>query len=266
MLFTARTIARSRQHRLLMAAYAGIGLAIALAYARDFLYGSSSFEPAYRDLHWNQVNGPFLVGSLVLLFFAVIGARAVFAMPISLRANWIFRITAVHSPSAYAAAVRKSLFVLTAIPIWILSATLFFAIWPVRFAGQHVAMMLVTGFLMVEISLHRFRKIPFACSYLPGKAKVHTRLGTVGIGFLMAANLGVQLEYWAMHGAARFAVLFAILLVFAIFAWRRTAEFARSPANQLQFEDLPPTEVIALDLRSDDRWSREESYVDTLDA
>ena len=264
-LFTARTIARSRQHRLLLAAYAGIGLAIALAYARDFLYGSSSFEPAYRDLHWNHVNGPFLVGSLVLLFFAVIGARAVFAMPMALRANWIFRITAVHSPAAYFAAVRKSLFALTAIPIWILSGVVFFAIWPVRFAGQHVAIMLVTGILMVEISLHRFRKIPFACSYLPGKAKIHTRLGTVGIEFLVAANLGVQIEYWAMHKAARFAVLFSILLAFAILAWRRTAEFARSPANRLQFEDLPPAEVTALDLRSDDAWHREEAYVDALD-
>jgi hypothetical protein len=141
----------------------------------------------------------------------------------------------------------------------------FFAIWPVRFAGQHVAIMLVTGILMVEISLHRFRKIPFACSYLPGKTKIHTRLGTVGIGFLMAANLGVQIEYWAMHKAARFAVLFSILLAFAILAWRRTAEFARSPANRLQFEDLPPAEVTALDLRSDDAWHREEAYVDALD-
>jgi hypothetical protein len=265
-MFTARTISRSRQHRLLLAAYAGIGLAIALAYARDFLYGSSSREPMYRDLRWNQVNGPFLVGSLVLLFFAVIGARAVFAMPIALRANWIFRTTAVHSPAAYSAAVRKALFALMAIPIWIFSAILFFAIWPMSFAGQHVAIMVVAGILMVEVSLHRFRKIPFACSYLPGKAKIHTRLGTVGIFFLVAANLGVQIEFWAIHKTARFVVLFAILLGAAILAWRRTIEFARSPANVLQFEDLPLAEVTPLDLRSDGAWSREEAYVDAADA
>jgi hypothetical protein len=125
--------------------------------------------------------------------------------------------------------------------------------------------MVVVGILTVEIALHRFRKIPFACSYLPGKAKIHTRLGTVGIGFLLVANLGVQIEFWAMHGNARFAVLFAILLIFATLAWRRTAEFARSPANRLQFEDLPPAEVTPLDLRSDGEWSREEAYVDALD-
>ena len=37
-LFTARTIARSRQHRLLLAAYLGVAFAIALAYSKDLLY------------------------------------------------------------------------------------------------------------------------------------------------------------------------------------------------------------------------------------
>ncbi|MBZ5617381.1 MAG: hypothetical protein LAQ69_01420 [Acidobacteriia bacterium] len=264
-LFTARTIARSRQHRLLLAAYTGIGLAIALAYARDFFYRSPLADARHLDPRWNQLNVPFLVASLVLLFFAVIGARGVFAMPMALQANWIFRITAVHSPAAYSAAVRKALFALTAIPIWILSAILFSAIWPGRFAWQHVAILIVTGILLVETALHRFRKIPFACSYLPGKAKLHIRLGTVGVVFLVAADLGVRIEYWAMHKTARFAVLFGILLAAAIWASRRTAEFARSPANQLQFEDLPPAEVNALDLRSDGAWSRDEAYVDAVD-
>ena len=44
-----------------------------------------------------------------MMVFAVIGARAVFALPISLPANWIFRITAVHSPQAYFSAARKAL-------------------------------------------------------------------------------------------------------------------------------------------------------------
>ncbi|MBV9157172.1 MAG: hypothetical protein JO097_12995 [Acidobacteriaceae bacterium] len=38
-LFTARTVARSRQHRLLLAIYGGVGLAIALAYTKSLLHG-----------------------------------------------------------------------------------------------------------------------------------------------------------------------------------------------------------------------------------
>jgi hypothetical protein len=262
LLFTARTLGRSRQHRLLLAAYGGIGLAIALAYARDFLYGGSSHEEVYRDLHWNHVNGQFLAGSLVLLFFAVIGARAVFAMPIALRANWVFRVTAVHSPAAYSAAIRKALYGIMAIPVWLLLALLFVAIWPLEFSTQHVAVMAVTSALLVEISLHSFQKIPFACSYLPGKAKIHTRVGTVGIGFLAAASMGVRLEYWAIHKHVAFGVVVGVLTICAVLAWRRNAEFARSPANRLQFEDLPPADVTPLDLHSEEAWHREEEYVD----
>ena len=64
-LFTARTIARSRQHRLYLAAYGGIGLAVAFAYARDLLYGPSDLYARRLGLQWNQPNVPLLIGVLV---------------------------------------------------------------------------------------------------------------------------------------------------------------------------------------------------------
>lgn len=91
-LFTARTIARSSQHRLLLAAYAGIGLALALAYVKTLIY--VTFVLSGRSSESFAVPGTsLLAASLFVLFFAVIGARAVFALPITLPASWIFRIT-----------------------------------------------------------------------------------------------------------------------------------------------------------------------------
>ncbi|HEY2012694.1 MAG TPA: ABC transporter permease, partial [Bryobacteraceae bacterium] len=264
-LFTARGIARSRQHRLLLAFYSGVGLAIALAYARDLIYPSDPMGRLYRDVPWNQVNAPFLVGTLVLLFFAVIGTRAVCTMPIALKANWIFRLTAVHSPSAYFAAVRKSLFALTAIPIWTASAIILIAIWPVHSALGHVLVLVVVGIVLIELSLYRFRKIPFACSYLPGKANLHVRLGAGGIGFLFGASIGVAIEYAALQRLAGFVVLLGILSALAVWAWRRRREFANLPTNRIQFEDLPPEEVLGLDLGGFGTPS-DEVYVDTPDS
>lgn len=263
LLFTARTIARSRQHRLLLAAYSGIGLAIALAYTRDLLYGSSNpFDPLYFHVRWNQVNGPFLVGSLVVLAFAIIGARAVFALPIALPANWVFRITAVHSPAAYFAAVRKSLFAVAALPVWVVAGLVYVTIWPAGAALEHTAVLIAVGMLLVETLLYRFRKIPFACSYLPGKANLNVRLGAGGIGFLFAASQGVQLEYWAMQRPVRFVVFAAILYAVAWWARRRTAEFAAIPGHRIQFEELPPNELLALDLHPDSGASTHEVYLD----
>jgi len=183
-------------------------------------------------------------------------------MPIALPANWIFRITAVHSPAAYFAATRKSLFAVAAVPVWIAAAIAYFIIWPWTPALEHVTVLVLVGILLVELLLHRFRKIPFACSYLPGKANLNVRFGAGGIGFLFAASLGVQLEYWAMERPVRFVVLAAILAGIALWARRRTAEFAAIPGQRIQFEDLPPSEIMALDLKPDSAASGDDAFVD----
>lgn len=242
-LFTARGIARSRQHRLLLAAFTGIGLAIALAYARTFFYAD-----ARSHERWYDLNMPFLVGSMVVLFFAAVGTRAVFAMPIALTANWVFRITVVHSPVAYFSAVRKALFALAALPVWLAAAVIFLTIWPAASAIQHVALMVVVGILVVEKSLRWFRKIPFACSYLPGKAQLHIRLGAYGALFLTLSYIGVGIEYWSLQRPTRFAALFIILLASALWARRQTIAVAAAPASLIEFEDLEKRDVAPLDL------------------
>jgi len=262
LLFTARTLARSRQHRLILAAYAGIALGLGLVYTRDLIYGPSSIEARQVAAPWNRPNVSFLAASLIALFFAIVGARAVFAMPIALRANWIFRLTAVHSPAAYYGAMRQSLYAVAALPVWIGTAMALLAIWPIRSAAEHLALMGAIAVLAVEMSLHRFRKIPFACSYLPGKANLHVRLGCWGIAFLALTGLGVQLEFWTLKSLPRFAVLFSVVAVAAVWARRRSNDFAASPANQLQFDDLPPAEINALDLHADGAPIPADQYID----
>lgn len=245
-LFTARPIARSRHHRLLLAAYGGIGLAVALAYARDLLYGAHSYERLWSNPRWNQPNAPLLVGSLAMLFFAVMGARAVFSQPIVLRANWIFRITAVAPSGAYFAAVRKSLFALVVVPILLAWAALFFTIWPADPAARHMVVMLVAGFLMVQFSLKGFRKIPFACSYLPGKANMHVKLGLFAIGFLFITSVAIDLEYWSLSNTGQYLILSTVLLAFAFWAHRRNVS---APDAEILFDEVPPAEIEALNLR-----------------
>ena len=261
LLFTARTIARSRQHRLLLAAYGGIGLAIAMAYVRDLLYGASSFERYRMHEVWYLPNFPLLAGSLVLLFFAITGARAVFALPVAAGANWAWRMTAVHSPSAYFGAVRKALYTLAALPVWLLAAALFFSIWPAAQAAGHIAILGAAAVLTVELTLHRFRKVPFACSYLPGAANIHVRLGVFGIAFFFVTALGVPLEWSALHSLAGFAMLFGVLCALAVWARRRTTAWETASGNFVQFDEVPPADVEPLNLHQDGGWSG-GTYID----
>jgi predicted permease len=271
-LFAARTLARSRQHRLLVAAFGGIGLAVGLAYAKDLVYGYSGGLwdslglNADANRYWDRANIPLLAGSLVLLTFAIAGVRAAFSMPAELGANWIFRITAAHSPADCFAAVRKALWGLTAAPFWIAATTAFLLIWPVAQALEHVAILIVTGTLLVEVSLYRFRKIPFACSYLPGKSNMTVRLGVYATLLLLAADRGVAVEYWAMHDPLAFVALFTLLCGAAFWAHTRTMRFAEAQGNTIQFEETPPAAIFSLDLRGDGAWSNDEAHAAAIDA
>ena len=255
LLFTARTIARSRQHRFLLAAYGGAGLAIALAYTKSLVYG-------YSREHWDQVNSAFLAASFALLIFIVTGSRAIFALPLELRANWVFRITAVQRPAAYFDAVRKTLYVLTLIPVCVSAALIFLAIWPGRPALEHTIVLTLAGIVIIERSLYQFQKIPFACSYLPGSANVNVKLGIYAIVFLLAAEIGSQIEFWAMQKTARFFAICIILIASA--AWSRRRTSTAMPLYQIQFAELPPSEIQGLDLASQGVWLGQEGYVDTV--
>jgi len=250
-LFTARTIARSRHHRLLLAAYGGIGLAVALAYARELLYGSRSYDRFWRNPGWDQPKAPLLVASFVLLFFAVMGARAVFSQPIALRANWIFRITAVERAGGYFAAARKALFALVVAPILVAWGALFLTIWPTGPAVRHMILLAVSGFLMVELSLSGFRKIPFACSYFPGKANLHVKLGLFATGFLFLTSQAIELEFRALDHAAAYSILLAVLLGISLWAHRRNVS---APEAEILFDEVAPNAIEALNLH--DRGSR----------
>src|SRR5262249_21936666 len=139
------------------------------------------------------VNAPLLAASIAIMGFAIIGTRVTFSIPLDLRANWIFRITGVGRPGEYLNASRFALVALSLAPVWLTSAALCFWFWPWHAASGHLAILAGLGVILAEICLHGFQKIPFTCSYLPGKSQVHLAvLG--GLGLLWSLALSVRYE------------------------------------------------------------------------
>ena len=64
-----------------------------------------------------------------------------------------------------------------------------------------------------------------------------------------------------MERGARYVVLFAILVVWAVRARHRFNELADAPFNPIQFEDRLPGDVLAIDLRHDGELLGDEIYV-----
>jgi hypothetical protein len=116
---------------------------------------------------------------------------------------------------------------------------------------EHLAVLGLLGVIFTELGLYGVQKIPFTCSYLPGKSNFNmTFLLLVGFIFNVIAK-AVQFERKLFEDARGFATLIAILIAIAICMWWRTTMLSRSPEGELQFEDAADPAIFALDLHRD---------------
>jgi hypothetical protein len=237
--FAVRSLMRSRQHRVILAFYMGIGFAVVTLYVKS----------GARDVAWT-VNGPLMANSIVVLCYLITGARMVIGMPLHLRANWVFQVTAMRPTAEYFEASRRTMLLLSAAPVCLGAAIVFFAIWPWRVAAGHSAVLLLLSLGLVDAFLFRFRKIPFTCSYLPGKSHFHMMfLG--GMGLLLVSSWFTDYELAAMNSLLSFAAFLALLGVIAAAARLLANSSAREEEAAVQFEDKMPPAVQTLGLNRD---------------
>src|SRR5262249_7529233 len=163
---------RSRQHGLILAFYLGIGFAVTVLFLKT---------PMARRL---VSSTPMIASSIVMTCAWFAGTRVVFSMPVNLRANWIFRISPIHGARACLAARRRTLDALALAPSMLGAAALFLWMWPLRPASGHLALLALLGLALTELCLLGAQKIPFTCSYLPGKSNFHLTFWLC-IGLLM---------------------------------------------------------------------------------
>lgn len=242
-LFAVRTLFRSRQHRLIVSFYAGVGCAAVLAYMRIEAAGGSVLQAV--EAAQNRVI--VLSTTILLMCVAVAAIRSVISMPITLRANWIFRITERLDAAEYVAAVRRTPFLLSVAPAWILIAIALWSLWPVRVASEHLLVLALFGGCLVELSVAGFVKVPFTCSYLPGKANAHIAFWVAVLLLIPLANLAARLEYLLLSHAAG-GIFLIVFLGAALVSARWRTKMKATAAARLEFEDNPAPEVFALKL------------------
>lgn len=253
LLFSVRTLLRSRHHRVIFSFYLGVGFAIGLAYLKPALSPHSSPHVAATA----PVSVPLLTASILMMCVVVTGMRIVFSMPIAFRANWIFRITETRRVPEYLTAIRRTLLWLSCFPVWAVFAMLFLAIWPLRFAAGHLVILGLLGIIFTDLSVYGFQKIPFTCSYLPGKGNIQLVFWACVV-LLPLTYAAARLEWQALQNLGSY--VFAIIILSAAAAWARwrTAASARS-AEALNFDEVPPVDILALGLRTDGEMLPEQS-------
>ncbi len=235
-LFSFRSIARSRHHRVVLAFYLSIVFALALA-----LVPGELSAPALRPL-----SNDFLTDTIGMMALAVIGLRNVFPLPISLNANWILRVTQLRPSHEYLAATKRFQLLFGVLPVWLITAGLSLSFKPWQQVVEHLAVLALLGWFFVEISLIGFYKIPFTCSYLPGKTNVQFAFWGFVVVLLTLALSFAPFEMQMLSNPAGYA---SLLSAFAVAAYGLLA-FNRHRARSavLYFEEMPDPLITTLGL------------------
>jgi hypothetical protein len=237
-LFSFRSIARSRQHRVVLAFYLSIVFALALA----LVHGELS-APALRPLSTD-----FLISTIGMMALAVIGLRNVFPLPISLNANWILRVTQLCPSQKYLAATRRFMLLFGVLPVWLVTAGLSLSFRPWHQVVEHLAVLALLGWVFVEISLVGFYKVPFTCSYLPGKTNIQFAFWGFVVVLLVLALSFAPIEMQAFSDPVGYASLLSVFAVAACGLLAFNRHRARSAV--LYFEELPDQLITTLGLSS----------------
>lgn len=246
--FVSKTLARSPKHRLYFAAYVGVGCAfvveglVTLAANRRLAPGGGGGDAA-------GPSAALLSIPLVLSFFALSGMRVVFPIPAELRANWIFRLTEGddRQRGQCLAGVRKAMLVYAAGPLFGALLPVYALLWGWRVALVELGFGVTLSLALVELLLLGFYKIPFTCSFLPGKANI-TLLGVFyGFAFSTYAYSMASLEAWMLQHPVSLIFFFALAaggLIWLVAYRNRLVE----AGGAFLYEDLPEPAVRELNL------------------
>jgi CubicO group peptidase (beta-lactamase class C family) len=243
--FSVRTLLRSRQHRVIVAFYLGIGFAATVFLLRSPIVKEISITASDP---WRQVSVPLLAASILLMGFWIAGMRVVFSLPLELPANWIFRMTPVQAGSDCLAAMRRSLWILSLAPSWTISAVVLLALWPRQAAAGHLILLALLGIVIAELCLRGSQKIPFTCSWLPGKSNFHIVFWICILLILEIVLKVAGLEQRALQNPVYYAVTVIFLAAIAVLAVWRTSRSAEAETESLEFEETPSWQLTTLDL------------------
>jgi hypothetical protein len=178
-----------------------------------------------------------------LIIVLGLAARAALALPIEPKANWVFRMTEADAIRAdqLGAAERVVMFFATVVPI-VLTLPLQWVIAGPR-AAIAAAVTGAFGLLWVEVLLRDWRRIPFTCSYLPGKQTVAQSFVAALFIFFVVGTFGAIMEDATLRKGAVVPQLVLVAILLAIVAACRRLRRTMWRELPLMFDDELPSDV-----------------------
>ena len=245
--FAEATLRRSALHQGVVIGLTACGVALA---TNTLLRGGMLPWLHGLDVPRWRILGAVSAMPFAIVFVGGIAARAALALPIEPKANWVFRMTerAAIRSDQLRSAERLVMQFAVLVPLALTLPIQWMVAGPRAIVAS--ALTAAFGLLWVEGLLHDWRRIPFTCSYMPGKHTV-AQASVSGLGvYFTFAIIGSALEAGSLRaptlvpGIAIAGVLSAVAL---LLRRRRRMKWRDTP---LMFDDELPSDVQILKLNA----------------
>lgn len=239
--FTILTLHRSQLHQGVLLGLSAGGAAFALNQLLAAAPAGSLLDMPLRLPPAAAIWTP-----LGLMLVCGLGMRAALVLPMEHRANWIFRFTEDHATRAdqLRAVERVVALYVVGVPIVVAAPVMFAALGPAAVLAS--AVVALVGLVFVHVVLLGWHRIPFTCSYLPGKRFLAASLLQAFFVYVSFTTLGIVLVRTALGGTVPAVIVAAVLATTAgALRRRRLAAWRTMP---LMFEDELPDEPLQLRL------------------
>lgn len=238
--FVATTLFRSRSHRVLVATWFGAGFALVFQSLAGFLASGRS--------SWLREPHPALLAvPPVLSLFLLYGLRSSFSIPSELRANWIFQTSGHASPDDLLTGASKATLLIGVFPLYAVVLPLSAALWGWRLAALHTVFGLTVAWMLMEALLLGLDKIPFTCSFVPGKLNLKATWPLFVLAYLFYVTSVVALEILILRHPPLLAALLLAAAAAKLALHRHTTH--RDPDFTLLYDDRPEPAVRTLGLQ-----------------
>jgi hypothetical protein len=238
--FFKNTIVRNKFHKMQILALSALSLGLGIIM---MAYLSTT------DQVFSQINKTMLGIPIIIIPIFLLGIKYTVSFPERLEGNWIFRITENKEIRHYSTGFKKGIVFLFVLPLLFLFFLFYFFYWGWQPAFLHCLFVFGLSLILIEIFFWNYNKIPFTCSYLPGKAKMHYFWVVYFLGFLSFGTGLSHLAFNLLKNPVNYLYFSGVGIVFLSGMKLYTRRLSPNKI-ELKYEENPEPAVISLTVQN----------------
>ncbi len=235
--FSIEAFSRSRKHKLYLMIFLALPLSfIFMELVLKYMRGSAGYFSAPAPF---TLSIPF-----IYYIFLVAGMRFTVLHPVSLKSNWLFRLTENGGREHILKGFKNVCYIFGFLPFFLFLLGYYWLSWGFKVAVLHSVFGLVSAYATLEAAFFSYRKMPFAGVYVPGKARLKTLWPLYLIGYTAYASIFTALGSLFLREPVYYLYFYALLLAGVLLGkWLQRRKYRGAG---FVFDEEPEQEMLTL--------------------